>query len=364
MSELLDFATRVIELEGGAVDTTPDGLVALLPAALSAHWQTAEELALTEHDGGAGQRLAYGSELLERMLDSATAIVPVAAAQIDLPAPRANQIKSAAERWSLRNGVVSVGDVRLRPALRLELLALATLHGDEKRELCVSTVIAVDSGTEVPGFAKGVVGAALSERASPIDLPEALLAPALSACELRAVAEAQTFRDSMTRRFERDRARIEAYFEDLLGELDKRARRGKLEPQMVADKQQALRADRSAKLEALTARFVLRIEVRPVALRVSEVPGGFASVILRRRKATRILELEYDAATRKLIAPRCDGCARAAPKPAVCDDALHLLCESCAPRAEGRIACSACRPRARARNDPGSTRPALGPASP
>ena len=368
MSELLDFAARLIELEGGAVDPTSDGLVALLPAALAARWQTAEELALTERatgDSGDARRLAYGSELLERMLDSATASVPIAAAQIDLPAPRAAQVKMTAERWTLRNGLVSVGDCALRPTSRLELFALVTLHGDEKRELCVSSVLAAHAGTEVPGFSEALTGAALIERSGPLDLPQELLARGLSACELRAITQAQTFREGMTRRFERDRARIEAYFEDLHGELERRAHKGKLEAQVVADKQRALRAEREAKLEALAARSVLRIEVKPVALRVIDVPGAFASVTLRRRKATRALELEYDAATRKLVAPRCDGCARAAGRPAVCDESLHLLCESCAPRAEGRIACTACHPRVRPGRDANASsyRPAEHPAS-
>jgi hypothetical protein len=115
----------------------------------------------------------------------------------------------------------------------------------------------------------------------------------------------------------------------------------------VTDKHSALLADRAAKLEALFARFVLRIELMPIALRVIEVESGFASVTLRRRKASRTLELEYDAVLRRIVAPRCDGCGGAAPRPAACDDALHLLCEACAPRAEGRVACVSCKPRAR-----------------
>ncbi|WP_437654019.1 hypothetical protein [Sorangium sp. So ce1182] len=29
-------------------------------------------------------------------------------------------------------------------------------------------------------------------------------------------------------------------------------------------------------------------------------------------------------------------------RPAACDDRIHLLCEACAPNAQGRIACPAC----------------------
>lgn len=342
MSELSEFAAQLIELEGGAVELRAGQVEALLPSTLSGAWQVADELVLSESDG-AGQRIMYGSELLEHMLDTATRDVALAAARLELPPPRAAQIKSAAERWSLRNGLVTVGDIRVCSSTRVQLFVLATLQGDEKRELLLSSVISAWSGTEVPGFVEASLGGPISAHAAPVACAEPALAAALRACEHQALAQAQAFREGMTRRFERDRERIEVYFAELSRELDKREHKGKLDPQAVADKRGAQYADRAAKLEALAARFVLRIELVPIALRTLEVDSGFVTLILRRRKASRQLELEYDAATRQLVAPRCDGCAGAAARPAVCDDAMHLLCETCAPRAEGRITCVACK---------------------
>ena len=148
------------------------------------------------------------------------------------------------------------------------------------------------------------------------------------------------FHVAMTRRFERDRGRIEGYFDDLLRELNKRAK--KLDASTLADKRTAIMADRAAKLDALSARFTLRIEAQPIALRTVQVDGAFIALKLRRRKVTRTLELEYDALTRRLVPPQCESCLGPAFKPAACDDAVHLLCELCVPRAEGRLACAAC----------------------
>jgi hypothetical protein len=343
MSELIDFAARLIELEGGAIEPTPSGLSALLPGPLSGHWGCGEELRLSETDP-AMQRLAYGTELLERMLDTATSWVAIARARLELPAARSGQLQSAAEHWSLRNGLAALKETRLGPQTRLELFALATLQGDEKREFLVSCVLSAGSGTEVPGFSESMMESAAACAGPAGDVPEQVLRAALRVCSQRAEALAQPFREAMTRRFERDRERIEAYFTDLRAELDKRARRGKLDPQAVRDKRAALHADRGAKLEALAARFVLRIEMLPIALRCIEVPGAFITLILRRRKAIRTLELEYDLLTRRVVAPPCDGCGGPALRPAACDDAFHLLCETCVPRAEGRIACTACKP--------------------
>jgi hypothetical protein len=346
MNELIEFAARLIELEGGAVESHPSGIVALLPARLSSAWSTGEELQLSATSEGP-DRFSYGTELLERMIHSATQTVPVACVRLDAVPARASQVRSAATHWQLRNGVVEVGEIRIGPQIRLWVDALATLHGDEKRELMVSAVMSPHSATHVDGFAEAAFGLDLTEQAadassSPLALIS-LLDKALGACARHAEQSANSFRESMTRRFDRDRLRIEGYFDDLLGELDKRAAKGRLDPAAVADKRRAIHADRSAKLDALSARFVLRIEVLPIALRSIELDGGFVALTLRRRKATRVIELEYDAATRKLVPPACEACGGAAQKPAACDDAVHLLCEACVPRADGRIACPRCR---------------------
>ncbi len=341
MSELLAFAAKLIELEGGAVECHPYGLDALLPSNLSSAWGTADGLELSDRHDDAG-RFSYGTELLDRMIQTATQAVPIACARLDLAPIRASQVRNAAEQWRLRNGLADVGEVRMGTQTRLWLSALATLNGDEKRELLVSAVMSVRSGTLVDGFADAAVGLAEHKATFP-PAPAGPLERALAQCVRQAEAGATAFREGMTRRYERDRLRIEGYFDDLLAELGKRASKGRGDQEAIADKRRAMLADRAAKLEALSARFVLRIEVKPLALLAVEVDGATVTLGLRRRKASRAIELEYDAATRRFVPPMCEACGGSAHRPAACDDAVHLLCEGCAPRAEGRIACPACK---------------------
>jgi hypothetical protein len=347
MSELLDLAARLIELEGGAAEPHPNGLAALLPSPLSAAWNVADELLLSESadpqpalETGTTTRLAYGTQLLERVLQHATDCVLIAHARLETTPVRANQVQRAGEQWGLRNGVTELGDVRFGRQTRIWVDALATLHGDEKRELLVSSIMSSHTGTQVGGFAE--LACELSQAGSEEVWTPAwsLVERALAGCLAQAEAAASGFRTAMTRRFERDRERIEGYFDDLLHELNKRST--KLDAATVADKKAAIMADRATKLELLSARFALRIEVLPITLRTVHVHGAFIGLKLRRRKATRTLELEYDAATRRLVPPQCESCLGPAIRPAACDDVLHLLCERCAPRAEGRLACAAC----------------------
>lgn len=347
MSELLDFASRLIEAEGGAVEHQLEGLNALLPPDLSQAWDAGEELRLSETES-AGTKLSYGSELLERMIETASTELPVARLSADLSPVRGSQAKAAAERWSLRNGVTRVEEVRVAAQERLWVDAVATLQGDETRQMLVSTAVSCATGTEVPGFEQAL-GELSSADDDTLPIEDHLLDRALRVCSASAVVRAESFRAGMTRRFERDRERIESYFTDLTRELDRRTARGKLEQGAVDDKKTALQRDRAAKLEALSARFVLRIEVSPVAVRLVHAPGAVATLTLRRRKASRRLTLEYDAATKRIVPPPCEGCGGCAPKPAACDDAFHLLCETCVPRAEGRVTCPACKRARKAR---------------
>ena len=351
MSELREFARRLIELEGGAVEEGAWGLAALVPPHLSEAWRVPEELRLDETEQEGVERLAYGTELLERMIGTITGSIPVVLADLEVARPRLAQVQSAAAGFQLRNGVVAVGEARFGPQTRLGVDVLATLHGDEKRELLASATVSLGTGTEIEGFESA--GFALSSRreARVPSINHAMLTAAIAAAARRAEQHAQGFRAAMTRRYDRDRERIEGYFADLLAEIDKRGKKGRLEPQAVADKQRALEADRAAKLEALSARFVLRIEVMPIALRFIAVEGAFVPMTLRRRKASRLLELEYDAATRRLVPPACESCGHGTSRPAACDDRVHVLCERCAPRPDGRIACPACQSKTRVSQD-------------
>ena len=168
---------------------------------------------------------------------------------------------------------------------------------------------------------------------------------ALAACAAHAAEAAAGFQEGVQRRFARDRERIEGYFADLVSELDSRVARGRVSPADTEDKRRVLERERAAKLEALSARYATRLELRAVAAMLVETPVWRVPIELRRRKACRNIELEYDCATRRLVAPPCEACGSPAPRPAACDDAMHLLCEDCVPRSEGRVACAACRGR-------------------
>jgi hypothetical protein len=195
--------------------------------------------------------------------------------------------------------------------------AAYVLHGDERREALCSATVSLHSRGAVEGFEDAVTGS-LEDATLPLPAQEQLLAGAracLSACARRAMQLSAGFRESMQRRHLRDRERPDGYFADLLAELDRRVARGRTTGADAQEKRQVLERERSVKLEALSARYIARLEVRPVALLVVEAPVHRMTLHLRRRKAARELEVEYDDATRRLIPPACDGCGLPAQGP-------------------------------------------------
>lgn len=294
MSRPLDFAARLLAQRGALVEATPGSVEAPVSASLASELGVGEHVVLVESPGPAAEHVGYGSALLERMVTSATGIIPFVAARANVAPARGSQARAAVEEF---------GAAVVRS---LEEMAVAP-----------------------PEPATLVTGA----RA------------ALAACAAQAAEAAAGFREGMERRFARDRERLEGYFADLVSELDSRLARGRVSAADVEDKRRVLERERAAKIEALSARYATRLELRAVAAMLVEAPVFRIALELRRRKASRSIEVEYDCATRRLVTPPCDACGSPAPRPAACDDAVHLLCEVCAPRSEGRVACVACQGR-------------------
>jgi hypothetical protein len=63
---------------------------------------------------------------------------------------------------------------------------------------------------------------------------------------------------------------------------------------------------------------------------------------VRRRKGERELLLRLPAGAHGFDRLACEGCAGTTERPALCDEQLHILCETCVPQATGRPKCPAC----------------------
>ena len=136
------------------------------------------------------------------------------------------------------------------------------------------------------------------------------------------------FLKGLRRRLSRDQERLHAYHDELhrksmrrlsaLPEDDPARRR---EAQRVA----AIGREYRAKIDDLARQYAMRVTVAWVQTLELIMPVQRFEVQIRRRKAQRVIHLDWNPLARKLESPACEF-SRAAERPRlVCDDAIHLV---------------------------------------
>lgn len=155
------------------------------------------------------------------------------------------------------------------------------------------------------------------------------------------------FVKGLRRRLVRDQDRLHRYHNDLHHEAMRRAvvlPQG--DPKRLREEQRAdaIAREYRAKLDDLARQYATRVTVEWVQTQEVLTPVHRLSVQIRRRKADRMIALDWNPLARRLEPPPCEATAGIDRPRLVCDDALHLVapaqlapCEAC-----GRAFCRAC----------------------
>lgn len=161
----------------------------------------------------------------------------------------------------------------------------------------------------------------------------------------RVDAAVAPFAKALRRRLARDQDRLHAYYNDLHREALQRAA---LTANEVAGLQRraSIAHDYRAKADDLARKYALRISVAWVQTTELIMPVTRLTVQVRRRKAERVIVIDYNMRARRLEMQPCEASWSAERPRLVCDDALHLVapaglaaCAKC-----GRPYCRACHP--------------------
>jgi hypothetical protein len=153
----------------------------------------------------------------------------------------------------------------------------------------------------------------------------------------------------MRRRLGRDQDRLHLYHNDLYREAKRRALSlPDSDPKRQREEQraEAIWREYRAKLDDLERQYATRVTVEWVQTLELVAPVHRFTVQVRRRKADRIILLDWNSVARRLEPPPCEATASSERPRLVCDDALHLVvpaalgpCSGC-----GRAFCRACHP--------------------
>ncbi len=187
-----------------------------------------------------------------------------------------------------------------------------------------------------------------------IELPrvwdqQRVLAVLAQALPPRLDAALRPFVKGLHRRLSRDQDRLHGYHNELHREATRRAAalpsgdpRRKREEQRI----EAVGREYQAKLDDLARQYAMRVKAEWVQTLEVVMPVQRFDVQIRRRKADRTIQLDWNPLARRLEPPVCEF-SRSAERPRlVCDDALHLVvsaglapCFACA-----KPFCRACHP--------------------
>lgn len=347
----LGFVADELAARGALIERDGDRALAVLPGPLAGQLDVPETVALAAgpRDGHVGCGL--GAPLLDRLIAGVRATVPVAGVAWQAEPPKLAAAERLAERWGVRNGVADVLGVAHASATYVAGVFAWSAEADDRYEGLAFVVAHGATAGEPDGevtaaLARLIAGDDPRAREQAIDEHGARSPAEAASAIARRAAEAIGPRlgevgAAVARRRDRERARIDDYFRSLIAEAERPRRQ--VARDAIRARVDALRAEHAAKLRDLGARYTLRIRLEPIALAAISMRVAEIRVRLRRRKGERELALHVPPGARAPDALACAACPSTTRAPLLCDDALHVLCETCAPDATGRPRCRACR---------------------
>ena len=155
------------------------------------------------------------------------------------------------------------------------------------------------------------------------------------------------FVKGLRRRLGRDQERLYSFHNDLHREAMQRLSQlaeGDAGRQREQKRSEAIQREYTAKLHDLSRQYAMRVAVEWVQTLELVMPVERFAVRIRRRKAERLIHLDWNPLARRLETPPCEFSYSADRPRLVCDDALHLVTEEgLSPCADcGRVFCRAC----------------------
>jgi hypothetical protein len=343
----LGFAADELAARGALVERDGDRALAVLPGPLARQLAVPEAITLATVPGGDRIPCGLGAPLLDRLITDVRASVPVASVAWPAEPPKLAAAERMADRLTVRNGIADVLGAAHASASYLAGVFAWIAEADDRYEGIVFVVAHGATGAEPDAEVTAALARVISgDDARSVEARDAQGAAGAASIVARRSAEAIGARldevgAAVARRRDRELARIDDYFHSLIAEA--RRPRRQIARDALETRVAALHAEHLAKLRDLRARYTLRVRLEPVSLVALSVRVVEVRLRLRRRKGEREIALHIPPGARAPDALPCVACASTTRSPLLCDDALHLLCETCAPDPTGRPRCPACR---------------------
>ena len=339
--ELEHFACRFLENRGAVVEKRYGRLEALLSEELSTLLKVPEHIRIHKDAGDEGADMYtvnYGSPLLEKMVDAACASVPVSFCRLEF-----DYIKSQGfdrlvhEQFSFP---ASVGRVMRHARVLTEYLLVTCRYlaqSDEQKGGDFQFVFNLETGARVPEMAEMLHqmhrDCSVGQDAVPWEAERVKTVMAWIGQQAQGFIqqEIRPFLESMTRRFRRDAASLEEYYQNLQTEMARSLDRSGLSEQLRRDRKEKiawLPAELAQKKDDLFKKYSVKVKIEPCAamiIRTQAVKLSYRASIGRQTKSFFLL---YNPVTKAVDPIVCQGCGKNTTVVHFCDR-LHMNCPAC-----------------------------------
>jgi hypothetical protein len=358
------FFDGLLAAQGALTDAIePEGLEALLPAALQ------QALGVPEHcrfgfgatlPAGA-QRVGIESDWLKRCAAALGEHGRIAHLVLDADDKLGDPEAALAQELTLDNATFRLVDSQPAWTRYLVLDFRYTALSDDKRDGMLRLILNLATGA-LPDVVMGRIASWLDNPGESAALPPDTSLPAdwepqrlsevlHAALRARLDLTLEPFIHGLRRRLGRDQDRLYAYHNDLHREARLRQMAlpaGDKGYEREQHRLDAIAREYRAKLDDLAHRYALRVSIEWVRTLNLIMPVQRLAVQIRRRKADRVIQLDWNRLARRIEPPACEDSFGPERPRLACDDAVHLVstggllpCVGC-----GKTYCRACHPQA------------------
>ncbi len=348
--ELLAFARKFLKINGAVVEQRLNLIEVLAPAELTEKIETPDHFFIVSDTGEKTPqnllpdskekkfRLNFGSPLLEKMVNLVCGRVPVVTCR-----PAFEYIKTQGFDKLIKDTFKfydSVGNVVKSARVQTRYIFLTCrflAQSDEQQEGLLNLVFNIETGASVPQMADVLNTLPLeykSEKRTQI-INQAQAAEILKQVkqEIRnqMAHKIKSFRQSMNRRFIRDVANLEAYYEDLKEEMKESLKRPGLSKQLVEERKEKIEMiprELNTKKDDLFKKYSIRVKVEPctaIIMHTEAVKILYSVSIGKKKKNVSII---YNPITKSPDPIVCQGCQASTFSLSFCKN-FHMVCSSC-----------------------------------
>ena len=342
---LEQFTQQFFRVHGAVTEPARQGLEVLMSGELARRLEVPDHLIVNPNADASGPHaVSYGSALLERMLATAGASVPVVSYHLKFHYLKSQGFdRLIRARFILNN---AVGQVENTAVVQTEYLLLACRYAaqsDEEKEGLLSLGFHLETGAPAPGMETALAFVEKHpETGGRIPLSEKKVQDIIQQVPQHAAglldAELEPFRVSMNRRFRRDAANLAEYYTSLKQEMQQSLQRTGLSDQLISERREKIRlipAELKRKRRDLLKKYSIRVKLRLCAAQLIRTPAVkiLYRIAVGRRKTC--VSMIYNPLTKTVDPLVCAGCGQGTLNLRFCEN-LHPLCPMCG------SACPAC----------------------